>query len=58
MTNSKTMSKKKKVLLVGSPLPPRAGLEVVVVDKVLQYRAKWWMYYLPKWIVRIIGKTY
>jgi len=46
----------KKVLITGRPLPVKTGLERVFVDGVLQYKAKRWMYFLPKWIVKIIKK--
>ncbi len=47
---------KKKVLATGKPLSPKLGMKRVIIDGVLRYKPRWWLYFLPKFIIRIVAK--
>jgi len=46
----------KKILISGSPLKRHFGMEIVLKDGVMQHKARWWLYYLPKWFVKMLLK--
>ena len=46
----------KRIKVSGKPIKPIFGMNRVIKDGVLQYKAQEWLFYLPMWTRKLIAK--